>query len=360
MMLPLVQIPETAARLVWYTLNAIGLVVLVRGAWSLSGGRRLEGESPARRREHFIAGLGLLCSAAYLLDAITNQQNDLIVAALVIGGCQLIVQGRGVLAGLVFGLATGIKCTPLLLAAYLLYRRQWAGAVLVPVVAIGINLLPDLTHPPKNGDARLVTWSQRFLVPMSAEEHEVGTWATAIDFNHSLNGVLSRLFLLERGWQPGEQRPPAQVGPVALRAIAASIMLALLTAALACSGLADRRLGRHTLQAGPPPSRQSLEFSLVLILMLLMSPQSSKPHFCTLVLPAFCLAQAALGWPSRPLLVLVLLAMVLGLASNKDLVGKFVYDWLKWYGGMTAEALILFAGCCLALLQKPPAETVAN
>ena len=32
-----------------------------------------------------------------------------------------------------------------------------------------------------------------------------------------------------------------------------------------------------------------LEFSLVFILMMLLSPQSSKPHFCTLLLPAFCL-----------------------------------------------------------------------
>src|SRR5262245_31241309 len=140
MMLPLVGMPEIPARLIWYAINAVALVLLVRGSWTLSGGGRLEGKPLAPRREHFIAGVGLLCSAAFLLDALTNQQNDLIVAALVVHGCGLLVRGRGVWSGVLFGLAAGLKCTPLLWAGYLFYRRQWAGALLVPVVAVGVNV----------------------------------------------------------------------------------------------------------------------------------------------------------------------------------------------------------------------------
>jgi hypothetical protein len=239
----------------------------------------------------------------------------------------------------------------------LLYRRHWTGALLVPVVAIGINILPDLTHPPKEREARLISWGERFLVPMGDEEHEIGTWATAIDFNHSVNGILSRLLLLERNWKPGDERPASAIGPAGLRAIAYPTMFALTVATLACSWIGDRRHGRRTLQTGPPPTRQAIEFSLVLILMLLLSPQSSKPHFCTLVLPAFCLALAALSWPSRLLLVLMIVSAALGLASNKDLVGKLVYDWLKWYGGMTVETILLFAGCCIALVERPRDES---
>ncbi len=368
LMIPLARMPAIPARLIWYVLSALAMIVLVRGAWSLSGGGQLEGEPVAPRREHLIAGLGLLCSAAYLLDALTNQQNDLLVNALVILGCGQLVRGRSLRGGALFGLAAGIKCTPLLWVGYMLYRRQWAGALLVPVVACGINLIPDLTHPPKSSEPRLITWEKTFLAPMFRKEHTVGTWATEIDFNHSLNGTFTRWLALDRAsfmhWrdsaiaavQSGGQineGPREHLDPSKGRAITYAAMLVLILATFVCSWIGDRRFGRQTLGAGPPPTRQSLEFSLVLILMVLLSPQSSKPHFCTMVLPAFCLARSALAWRSRVQLILLVVAAVLGLAANKDLVGRPIYDWLKWYGGMTVDTLILFLGCCLGLVRRP-------
>jgi hypothetical protein len=145
-----------------------------------------------------------------------------------------------------------------------------------------------------------------------------------------------------------------------VRLIAYTTMLLLAIVTFACSLLGDRRFGRQTLAAGTGPSRQALEFSLVLILMVLLSPQSSKPHFCTMILPSFCLARAALAWPSKPVLVVLLGALALGLAANKDLVGRLVYDWLKWYGGMTIETLLLFVGCCVGLVYRPAASVVTT
>jgi hypothetical protein len=374
LMIALVGVPDFTARLIWYVISVIGLVILVRGAWTLSGGGRLEGEPLGPRREHIISGLGLLCSAAFLFDALTNQQNDLLVNALVILGCGQLARGRGPWAGLWFGLAAGLKCTPLLWAGYMLYRRQWTGALLVPLVAVGLNLVPDLTHPAKTGESHLVRWGQVFLGPMFGKEHLIGTWATDIRFNQSLNGSFTRWLSLDRNsftaWADdlrqralrGEAMadgPPAHMDATTVRMIAYATMLLLVIATFACSLLGDRRFGRPNLPAGPGPSRQALEFSLVLILMVLLSPQSSKPHFCTMILPSFCLARAALAWPSRTILVVFLGALALGLAANKDLVGRPVYDWLKWYGGMTIETVLLFVGCCVGLVYRP-AESVVT
>ena len=376
MMIPLVGMADVPARLIWYAVSLVALIVLVRGAWTLSGGGRLEGEPLAPRREHIIAGLGILSSAAFLLDALTNQQNDPIVNALVILGCLSLAHGRGIRAGLLFGLAAGLKCTPLLWAGYLLYRRQWAGALLVPLVACGINFIPDLTHPPENGQPRLLQWGEVFLAPMTGKKHLIGTWATEINYNQSLSGSFTRWLSLDResfrvwtvaatnrlrsGGQIGDMGPPERLSPSTVRAIAYATMLLLAIATFGCSLAGDRRFGRQTLAARPVPTRQAVEFSLVVILMVLLSPQSSKPHFCTMVLPAFCLARAALAWPSKPILLLVIGALVLGLAANKDLVGRPIYDWLKWYGGMTIEAVLLFVGCCVALVYRPDAKSVTS
>ena len=39
--------------------------------------------------------------------------------------------------------------------------------------------------------------------------------------------------------------------------------------------------------------RRPAEYSVVLLLMLLFSPMSSKPHFCIMLLPAFCIERSA-------------------------------------------------------------------
>ena len=69
---------------------------------------------------------------------------------------------------------------------------------------------------------------------------------------------------------------------------------------------------------------RAAEFGIVLTLMLLLSPMSSKPHFCTLFLPGFCLARLAVNRSSRAAALAVGVAAVTALASNKDPLGA---DW---------------------------------
>ncbi|MFO0843964.1 MAG: glycosyltransferase family 87 protein [Gemmataceae bacterium] len=194
--LPWAPLPKLPRRLLWYAVNVAAVVVFFRGAWRLSGGGRLEGQpSP---REHLIAWLGLLAAGAYSLDALTNHQTDLVIAALVVVGCGWVSAGKDVRAGAVLGLAAGIKCTPLLFAAYLGWRRRWLAAALVPAVAVGVNFLPDLTHPRPGAPPRLGEWVGRYLEPMAQSEHDLGRWYTKINFNHSLAGLTNRLLV----WRP--------------------------------------------------------------------------------------------------------------------------------------------------------------
>jgi len=354
LMLPFVGMPRIPARLLWFALNGTALFILICGAWKVSGGGPLEGSPPASRREHMIFGLGLLCGIYYAFDALTNQQTDLLVAALVIAGCQALGRRSDWKTGLLIGVAAGVKCTPLLWAGYLAWRKRWASALLVPVVAVGINLLPDLTHPPATSMPRIEDWGRRFLAPMAESDHDLGTWASAILHNHSLAGVSNRWLTWESTRRQGKTEVAARadrVGPNTLKVVGLGSMLLFFTAAWFCSWKGGRRPGFALFNSEETaPSPAALEYSLVLILMLLLCPQSSKPHFCTLLLPGFCLTRAALTWPSRPLKVLVLLIVACGLVSNKDLVGGRVYDWALWHGSVTLSAVLLHAGCCVALI----------
>lgn len=347
--LPFLGLSSSAARIAWLAVNVTSLAVLVAVAWRVAGGGRLQGPEPASRTEHAIFGLGLACGIYFALDAITNQQSDLVVAALVVVGCGALVGGRAVRAAVLFGVAAGVKCTPLLFAPYLAWRGRWLAAAVVPVVAVGINLLPDWTHPPalETGTPRLVQWARTYLVPMAGKDHDAGTWASSIAFNHSLAGLSNRLLVHERP-EPGQARidvRPDRVDPATLKRIVYGTGLALLGVALLASW---RGAG----------SSLALECSLVLLLMLFLSPQSSKPHFCSLLLPGFCLARAAVVGRRRDLAAFLAAAIVCGLASNKDLVGRSAYDFVMWFGSVTLTAGFLFVGCCWALAfpTKPAVE----
>ncbi len=343
--LPWAELSRWPSRLLWYAVNVVALVVFVRVAWQLTGGQRLEGNSDWR--EHLICWLGLAGSGAFVMDALTNHQTDLVIAALVVLGCQFLMARKPLRGAVLLGVATGLKCTPLLFAAYLGWKRRWLAALTIPLVAAAVNLLPELTHPRPEQPARLVEWADRFLSPFADGKQELGHWHTGVNYNHSLAGFWNRQLL----WDPDYQGkhmfalPRTHPAPswVVKSAILATISILLLFT------LVSAAFQRWHFQ---PPESEVIEYGLVLILMLLMSPQSSKPHFCTLLLPAWCVARAAVTWPSRRLGGLLAVVVLCGLLVNKDLVGKWCYNWLVWYGVITLSAILLHLGCCLALVQS--------
>src|SRR5205823_4819485 len=118
--------------------------------------------------------------------------------------------------------------------------------------------------------------------------------------------------------------------------------------------------GMEAPPSGPFPPETGLQFGLVLILMVLLSPHSSKPHFCTLLLPGFCVARAALNWPNRRLLIVLVVALGCALASNQDLIGSWLYSWTKWYGSLAGCAVLLYLASCRVLLVRCNAPSTVS
>jgi hypothetical protein len=344
--LPFTLLPHIPGKLVWYLVNVLALAVVLRGVWRLTGGGRVQGVLPIPPSERLIIILGLLGGVYFVFDALGNQQTDLILAALIIGGCVLLVNGRQLVAGLLIGVAAGMKCTPLLWAPYLAWRGRWLAATMVVVAAVGINLLPDVTHP-SAGEPRLKQWASRYLAPMTTAAHTPGTWGSAINFNHSVAGVMNRWLTAERIPDGDELRPVERAdraSPGTVKLVVASTDLLLVVVAV----IATWR------QRGTAPDAR--EFSMVLLLMLLLSPMSSKPHYCTLLLPAFYLARVVVQRRELMPCLLLGIAMIAGLASNKDLVRRFLYDGAIWYGSVFWMSVSLFVGCCITVPRREAVE----
>jgi hypothetical protein len=352
--LPFSWLPAPALRAAWLLINVACAAVLVRGAWRLAGGPRLEGAGRPGRGEHLAAVLGALCGLPYLLNCAAHQQTDLVIGALLVGGCLLLGRSRALAGAACFGLAAAMKCTALLWAPVLVWRRRPAAAAWLLAVALGVNLLPDLSRPSPSGRPWLAEYGLRFLSPLTKADHYLGTWGSDVVYNQSLSGAGLRWLATTWHWGPADctvdARPPL-AGPLALRGAVCSLeVLLLLAAAWACG-----RPARRPDAAGPDGPRHGLECGAVLLLMLLLSPMSSKAHFGTLLVPGFCLARAALAPGRRAEKALLAVAVALSLAASKGPLGERLYTLGLWYGALTWQSLALLAGCLVALRRPPPA-----
>ena len=236
-----------------------------------------------------------------------------------------------------------------LAAVLLITARPARGQVLMVLPFHLYAMLPDLLFPPADGQICLQVWVDRVIAPTLGRDQNPGQWHAAIGFNHSLSGWVTRhgtseLILHDGKWDSRERaNPPA---PTALKVLVAGVSLGLLAVAAWATG---RKRGVTPLGVG-----------MTLCLMVLLSPMSSKPHFCVLVIPAWALARTAFerrrGW-----LVASGMAAGLGLLPNKDLLGGFAYDWVLWYGVIPLEVSVLFGGCAWAArrgaVTPPPAAS---
>src|SRR5262249_40666945 len=175
-------------------------------------------------------------------------------------------------------------------------------------------------------------------------------WHSAIIYNQSLSGLGNRWLLLEwpltEAMFDGVLRANA-MSPRAAKALIYGGQVLLLVAAAWVLG----RRRRSDLAHGNSDRsyRVGLECSVVLLLMVLLSPMSSKPHFCTLLLPAFCVARLAVAQRDRLLGAVMLLAILTGGAAMRDLVGVRLASYALWSGAITGSTLLLLFGCGYAL-----------
>jgi hypothetical protein len=341
--IPFALLPGGMERLLFYVINVVCVTLLCRWAWRLAGGGRLQNAGTSRS-EHIAFALGLLCAFRYVLDGLAHQQVDMIIGCLVLGGCLALSRSRNWLGATAFGLAAAMKCTAVLFVPYLLWRRRWLPALWLAVVAVGVNFLPDLVSGgAPSGRPWALEWYTRFLAPLG--DQNPGEWGSDIVFNQSLAGLCNRYGETRWSWQGKEFAviaSPTPLSPGVLRATVYASEALLAVAALMAFGLRPRKD-----TAGPSdaqPSHRTLELSMVLTLMLLFSPMSSKPHFCTLLLPAFYLARQALTG-ARLAAAFLALATVTSCLSIRGIWGDALSTFGLWWGSITWSTLCLFAGC---------------
>lgn len=328
---PLADLSVRTSLAVWWAINVVATCVTVACAWQLAGGLPLAGIAKPWGR---VLSIGLALGARFIVAPLEHQQFDMVIAALALSGCVALWRGKSLRAGALLGAAAAMKCTPLLFAPYLLWRRQPAACAALVVVAWGLNVFPDVVFPQSSGGSYLDDWVHTFLVDVKNEAP--GVWHTDLMQNQSLAGLFNRG--LRFGWPTSLVELAGSVSPRTdawLRALTYGTALALLaTSAWRYGGpwrrpttvedSALRPLAWSQLQLG-------IECSAVFALMLLLSPMSGKAHFVVLLPACFIIARDMVERPT-PWRYAMLVGMLLcGPLTTKSLVGKTLGDLtLAW------------------------------
>jgi len=348
---PFTLLPQALSQFLFYLIGVACLVYVVKSAWSMSGGGRLQGGTEKiEPREHLVFLLAMFCAGRFLLNALSHMQNDLLIAALVMAGCVSLRSNRSFACATWIGLAAAIKCTPLLFAPYLAWRGKWLAAIWLVTVAVGVNFLPDLVSRPPSGGYWAVEWYTRYIRPIGQQNYVPGTWYTSIINNQSLAGAVKRILTtgLKRtaeGFDVVHKK--GAISPAALKAI--TLLLYAMVVIPSAYAMWRRRRMPDPARAGPDAG--ALEFSIILLLMLLLSPNSSRAHFGVMLLPAFCAGRIALTDGTRAAWTLFFLAAFVSLICYNTPWNIFFTPTL-WAGAVSLVAVLLLAGCVRGLLQN--------
>jgi hypothetical protein len=348
--IPFTLLPQALSQFIFYAINVACMIYVVKGAWSLSGGGRLQGAGEkVSSREHLVFLLALFCTGRFLVNALYQMQSDLLIAALLIAGCVALRAKKDFWAATSIGLAAAIKCTPVLFAPYLAWRGKWQAALWLVVIAVGVNFLPDLAYRSPSGGFWAADWCAHYIRPLTQESSVPGAWFAEISGNQSLSGAVNRFFTTSLKWTAEGVETVNRndsFSPKTLRGITL-LLYAIITVP------AVYALRRRRRRDGPPgndPFADALEFSIIFLLMLLLSPRSSRTHFGIMLLPALCVGRIAVSQNSHAAWSILLTATFASLISYSNPL-NILCPVALWAGGVSLIAVLLLAGCIMGLLR---------
>ena len=275
-------------------------------------------------------------------------QPSLVLLALMLGAFVALRAEREIIAGALIAIAAAIKAFPIIAIVYLVYRRYWtAAASLVVTLVFLVLILPA----PLRGFGRacrdIEKWSAGML---KYSEASVGqrpmrsyTWK-----NQSLVGVSNRLLRHVDADAASAPHQPLYVNFADLKFSTVNAIVLCIALALGIVFIAVMpQRGMRT------PQSDGIEFALLLLLMLMVTPLSFGYFYSWLMLAFAVVTQrvldgkdSAILWWSLPALALLAL-------------GILVPRGAQLYGNTFFATLLLFVGLAIELwrLKQQAAHT---
>jgi len=270
-------------------------------------------------------------------------QPNLVLLALMLGAFVALRAEREIFAGALIAIAAAIKAFPVLAIIYLLYRRYWtATASLVLALVFLLLILPAPFRGFERAWRDLEKWSAGMLkyseVGVAQRPKRSYTWK-----NQSLVGVSNRLLRRVDADAAAAPDTPVYVNFADLKFPVVNAIVIAFALALGTTFIAV--MPEHGMRTA---ESDAIEFALVLLLILMITPLSFGYFYSWLMLPFAVVTQrvligkgSAIVWWSFPALALLALGLIC--PRGAQLYGNTFFATLLLFIGLSIEVVRLQA-----------------
>jgi hypothetical protein len=275
----------------------------------------------------------------YIWSSYHLGQPNLVLLALMLGAFVALRAKCEIVSGGLIAVAAAIKAFPVIAIIYLVYRRYWkAAASLVATLVFLLLILPAPLRGFERAWHDLEKWSAGMLkyseVSVGQRPMRSYTWK-----NQSLISVSNRLLRHVDADAASAVHQPVYVNLAdfkfpAVNAIIISVALALGVLFIAVMPQGDMRTTES----------DAIEFALLLLLMLMITPLSFGYFYSWLMLPFAVVTQRVLAGKHSALLwwdlaALALLALGIPFPRGAQLYGNTFFATLLLFAGLSIELL---------------------
>lgn len=317
----------------------VALVLVTAAAWLASivlAARLATGEW---RRAHLLVYLvPSIIVIVYVWSNFHLGQPSLVLLALLLGAFVALQEKRNVLAGSLIAFAAAIKAFPFITIVYLLYRRYWiAAASLILALAFLLIVLPTPFRGFDQARTDLQRWTQGMLLKydekgVAQRPGRSNSWR-----NQSIFGVANRLLRhIDADEQFGPHTPRyANIADLSFTAVNRIILGTAFVLGVIFIAVIPRRAYRTS-------ETDALEFALLILLLLIVTPLAFGYLFACLLYPFTVVVVRLLKGPSHPLCVcagisVLLLVLTIPLQKLAQSYGNTFFATLILFGGLATE-----------------------
>jgi hypothetical protein len=276
----------------------------------------------------------------YIWSSYHLGQPNLVLLALMLGAFVALRTDREIVAGALIAIAAAVKAFPVIAIVYLIYRRYWtAAASLVVTLVFLLLVLPApfrgferTWHDIEKWSAGMLRYSEASVGQRPMRSY---TWK-----NQSLVGVTNRFLRHVDADAASARHKPIYVSFADLKFSTVNGILVGIALALGISFIAvmpQRDMRTATTDA--------IEFALLLLLILMVTPLSFGYFYSWLMLPFAVVTQQVLAGKRSPIMCWSMAA--LALLS----LGLIFPRGAQLYGNTFFATLLLFIGLSLELFR---------
>ena len=254
-----------------------------------------------------------------------------------VGGLYFFLNGKDKLSALYLAVGAAIKITPLFILFYFLWKRQWKIFSLGIFIFISLNLLPDLFINKKGDSTYIGEWLPLVtdkLAPSGNDNKSELSWSPNSRMNQSASATLYRDLVHEKVSTFSDKYVYVNIFSLNPKSAKKIIIAFVLVMGLGFAWVTRRRIFSRS------DDRYKVEYALALVLILLASPVSSKPHFATMIV-AHSLIVAAVyrGFLDKNYLSSLIFAFLLSTLIVDGFVGKLIGRNFEALGNVTFHAV---------------------